>query len=58
VYMTVTTEGARVYQGDKGTGMTEAQAAADVAARNERAAKLDVKARYRITPYVETSAKS
>jgi hypothetical protein len=49
--MTVTTEGARVYQGDKGTGMTEAQAAADVA-------KLDVKARYRITPYVETSAKS
>jgi hypothetical protein len=57
--MTVTTEGARVYQGDKGTGMTEAQAAAaDVAARNERAAKLDVKARYRITPYVETSAKS
>jgi hypothetical protein len=53
--MTVTTEGVRVYQGDRGTGMTEAQAAA---ARNERAVKLDVKARYRITPYVETSAKS
>jgi hypothetical protein len=56
--MTTTTDGVRVYQGDKGTGMPLDQATADRDARNARAVKLGVKARYKVAPYCETSAKS
>ena len=52
MYMIIAADGTRVYQGDKGTGMTKAQADADVVTRNKRAAHLGVGTTYKAVEFV------
>jgi hypothetical protein len=56
--MVVTEEsGGRVNSGENGEGMTEEEAKADVSNRNDVAANMGLKTRYKIAPWTQPTKK-
>lgn len=57
-FMVVTEEsGGRVNSGENGEGMTEEEAKADVSNRNDVAANMGLKTRYKIAPWTQPTKK-
>lgn len=56
LYKIVTDQGAEVWKGENGAGLSEAQATSSVEARNAEAVRLGIKTRYVVDTLLEALA--